>query len=333
MQKLVPELASRQPQRFHEPTGWITDSGNAVTTSVPSVGVSTINRTVSVLSTCSIKRQSVGCCAWLSETLDVPPGEEFRLVYHHSAHLLILYHEGAGRDVETRIDESVSSGLIQTFNMLTFVPAGCRLLHWHESDAPTRITLLYIEPSAFLRPQTAFAPRIHFTDPAVWETAYKLKATIEGSKSDTRYLKALSDVLAYELSQTYTGIKKEKSIVRGGLAAWQKRVTVAYINDHLGKGICLKELADLARLSPHHFCRAFKQSFGLPPHQYQVQRRIEAAKQLLEGQTTPITDVALDLGYAQTSSFSTAFRKATGWTPTAYRRRFERSTSIQERQA
>jgi AraC family transcriptional regulator len=78
-----------------------------------------------------------------------------------------------------------------------------------------------------------------------------------------------------------------------------------------------------ARLSQHHFCRAFKQSFGVPPHRYHVQRRIEQAKLLLTDRAISITDIGLTVGYSQTSSFSVAFRKLTGWTPTEYRREFE----------
>jgi AraC family transcriptional regulator len=100
-------------------------------------------------------------------------------------------------------------------------------------------------------------------------------------------------------------------------------VVVDYIEAHLGEQVCLVTLAELVRLSLHHFCRSFKQSFGIPAHQYQVQRRMEVAKLLLADGTTSITEIALSLGYAQTSSFSNAFRKTTGWTPTAYRREFK----------
>jgi AraC family transcriptional regulator len=50
---------------------------------------------------------------------------------------------------------------------------------------------------------------------------------------------------------------------------------------------------------------------------------MEFAKLRLADRAVSITDIALSLGYAQTSSFSSAFRKATGWTPTDYRREFE----------
>ena len=137
------------------------------------------------------------------------------------------------------------------------------------------------------------------------------------------YLEALSGVLAHELSRVNDEVGCAPKVNRGGLASWQKRVVVGYIEEHLREPVSLLKLAELARLSQHHFCRAFKQSFGIPPHQYLVQRRMEIAKLLLAGRTNSVTDIALSLGYAQTSSFSSPFRKATGWTPTVYRREFK----------
>jgi AraC family transcriptional regulator len=166
-------------------------------------------------------------------------------------------------------------------------------------------------------------PRLYFEDALVWETASKLKNTIEsGEAKSMPYLESLSGVLAYELSYTEHDVIRAPAICRGGLASWQKRAVIDYIEEHLGEQVCLLELAELARLSVHHFCRAFKQSFGIPPRQYQVHRRMEVAKSLLADRATSVTDIALTLGYAQTSSFSNAFRKTTGWTPTVYRREF-----------
>jgi AraC family transcriptional regulator len=79
-------------------------------------------------------------------------------------------------------------------------------------------------------------------------------------------------------------------------------------------------LAQLAQLSPYHFSRAFKQSFGMPPHQYLTSRRIERAKSLLAERKLSVTEIGFDVGFSETSSFIAAFRKVTGETPTEYRR-------------
>src|SRR5262249_31283225 len=132
---------------------------------------------------------------------------------------------------------------------------------------------------------------------------------------------ALANVLAHELSRSGQELARTVPAARGGLAGWQKRVVTAYIEQHLEERLPLVSLAQLARLSEHHFCRAFKRSFGIPPHSYHLQRRIERAKALLSDHANSITDVAIILGYSFTSSFTLSFRKITGHTPTEFRRK------------
>jgi AraC family transcriptional regulator len=91
-----------------------------------------------------------------------------------------------------------------------------------------------------------------------------------------------------------------------------------FIEEHLSETISLSTLSTLARLSPYHFVRAFRQTLGMPPHRYHVRRRVERAKILLADRT--VTDVALAVGYAETSSFSSGFRRVTGMSPTEFRR-------------
>ncbi len=79
-------------------------------------------------------------------------------------------------------------------------------------------------------------------------------------------------------------------------------------------------MAALVHLSPFHFSRAFKQSFGMPPHRYHMMRRVEAAKELLNTTKTPMTEIALRLGFSEASSLSAGFRRMTGVSPSAYRR-------------
>jgi AraC family transcriptional regulator len=134
------------------------------------------------------------------------------------------------------------------------------------------------------------------------------------------YLGALGVVLMHELARLYRSVDGGEGPARGGLAAWQERLVSGYIDEHVNEHIPLAALARLARLSPYHFSRAFKQSFGVPPHRYHTQRRIERAKALLESHTLSVTEIGLALGFSETSSFTAAFRKITGLTPTRYHR-------------
>jgi AraC family transcriptional regulator len=171
------------------------------------------------------------------------------------------------------------------------------------------------------RTGTAPAPRLYFENVAVWDTALKLISSIESASTQNQlYLEALGVVLAHELGRVDSAKPPVQAPVRGGLAAWQQRVAAKYIEEHLPEQISLTTLARLVRLSPYHFCRAFKQSFGMPPNRYHTSRRIELAKILLAKHAASVTEIGLTLGFSQTSSFSAAFRRTTGFTPTGYHR-------------
>jgi AraC family transcriptional regulator len=295
-----------------------------------SIGFNMLKPTVEIASAECIERLGTGWHGWFSESVHAPIGSKFELRFQGPRHLLALYNEGMRRSGETSIGGLHSSGLRSLVHKLTFVPAGCAYRERHETGASTRITFLYLDPAVFQKSENGvgpFSPRIYFEDSLVWETAWKLKKAIEDRQArNMPYLEALSDVLAHELTCVNDEVVYAPKVNRGGLASWQERAVVGYIEEHLREPVSLLKLAELARLSQHHFCRAFKQSFGIPPHQYLVQRRMEVAKLLLVNRANSVTDIGLSLGYAQTSSFSSSFRKTTGWTPTVYRREFKTPT-------
>ena len=164
------------------------------------------------------------------------------------------------------------------------------------------------------------APRLFFEDATLWDTALKLKRLL--GTDNRAYLDALGVVLAHELVRLNVGYERVEAPARGGLAPWQQRMVTSYIEEHLAEQISLTTLAQLVHLSPYYFCRAFKQSIGEPPHRYHNNRRIEHAKTLLANRATSVTEIALELGFSETSSLTAAFRRATGMTPTTYGRSF-----------
>lgn len=106
----------------------------------------------------------------------------------------------------------------------------------------------------------------------------------------------------------------------GGLAPWQVRRVVEYLEAHLADDIQLASPAELVGLSPSHFCTAFRLGIAEPPHRYLLRRRIERAQELLADPRLSVTDVALAVGFSSSSHFATAFRQHAGMPPRAYRR-------------
>jgi len=78
-------------------------------------------------------------------------------------------------------------------------------------------------------------------------------------------------------------------------------------------------LAREAHVSPWHFIRRFKEAFGETPHQYVLTRRIERAQELLRNTDHSVTEISLEVGFRSLGSFSAAFHRMAGMTPTAYR--------------
>ena len=100
------------------------------------------------------------------------------------------------------------------------------------------------------------------------------------------------------------------------------RRVLDYVEEHLADDIAVADLANVASLSIFYFTRAFSGAVGMPPHRYVSQRRLEWAKTMIAAGGTSIAEMAFVCGFSSQSSFTRAFRRATGLTPAMYRREF-----------
>ena len=107
----------------------------------------------------------------------------------------------------------------------------------------------------------------------------------------------------------------------GGLPECRVRRVAQYVQDNLHRQLRLAELSGLVHMSPYHFARRFKQSTGVSPHRFLVQRRIEQARTLLAAESLSIAEIARSVGFRTPSHFTTTFRRVTGITPSGYRDR------------
>jgi AraC family transcriptional regulator len=122
---------------------------------------------------------------------------------------------------------------------------------------------------------------------------------------------------------------QERTSVRGGLAAWQKRRVMDYINTHLDRSIRVEELGKLVNFSGSHFGRAFRRAFDTPTHEYLTRRRIEVAQSLMLTTQESLSEIALQCGLSDQSHFTRVFRRIVGETPCAWRR--SRNAAIPDR--
>jgi len=83
----------------------------------------------------------------------------------------------------------------------------------------------------------------------------------------------------------------------------------------LSEPLSLEEMAEIACLSPFHFNRTFRSITGLPPGEFLVALRMDAAKRLLLTTSLSVTDVCFDLGYASLGTFAKRFKQMVGLSP------------------
>jgi AraC family transcriptional regulator len=274
-----------------------------------------------------MRRQPAAWRGMSAEIVQLSRLEPFEYRMRAPHHLLIATHRGERRDGETFVEGLPRSTRREFNRRLTFVPAGHTFYGCQEPRALARITFFYIDPlGPLIDPELGFSewdlqPRLFFEDAALWATAEKLTQEIErGDKGDRFYSEALGVVLIAELARLYRVDPEAEQWNRGGLAGWQRRAVEEQIEGNIAEPLSLVALAESVRLSPRHFARAFKQSFGQPPHRYHLARRVERAKVLLGRGELSVTEIAVSLGFADTSAFSTTFRRFSGGTPRDYRR-------------
>lgn len=107
--------------------------------------------------------------------------------------------------------------------------------------------------------------------------------------------------------------------LRGGLSPSVRRRLVDYIEGHLGHAITLRELAGVAGLSEFHLQRMFRQSCGVSPYGFILNRRIDRARGML-ADGDPIAEIASACGFSSQSHLTRMFKAVTGATPSSYRR-------------
>jgi AraC family transcriptional regulator len=112
----------------------------------------------------------------------------------------------------------------------------------------------------------------------------------------------------------------ERRAYRGGLAPWQVRNVIKYIDANLNTSVSLEMLAQLAGLSVSHFARAFKCTIGYSPHAFLMRRRLERAQGLMLESDAPLAHIALECGLADQAHLSRLFLQFTGESPASWRR-------------
>jgi AraC family transcriptional regulator len=188
--------------------------------------------------------------------------------------------------------------------------SSCTIFSVWFADAFARRTLEQME----LRGNRAeIRPQFQKRDPRFQHLAWALRAELEADDaSDPLYAESLATAMIVRLLEEAPPLEGKRS---KRLAARMAARVVEFIEGNLDQRLTLAELAALADLSVPHFKVLFRETLGMPVHQYVVQRRVERARTLLLQGRLSASQVALETGFAHQSHMAHWMNRLLGVTP------------------
>jgi AraC-like DNA-binding protein len=159
---------------------------------------------------------------------------------------------------------------------------------------------------------------IDIDDTVVGELAAAILTTLPIGSHNSYTVVCITKMLCARLSHIYKGDGHAGS---GGFEDWQFSVLMEALDKSTDECASVAQIARVCRLSVCHFSRLFKAKFGMPLHRYRVNQRIREAKSRLVASSDPISQIALDCGFADQSSFTRRFTAVSGVSPGTWRRR------------
>jgi AraC-like DNA-binding protein len=128
-----------------------------------------------------------------------------------------------------------------------------------------------------------------------------------------------STLLRVHLQESPANAALAAAVRQSGLARWQSRAAIKYINANLAFKLTLAEIAKVVCLSKSHFSRAFKISHGVSPWAYITMARVERAKHMIRATREPLSQIPSACGFADQSHLCKTFRRWVGVSPGIWR--------------
>ena len=169
-----------------------------------------------------------------------------------------------------------------------------------------------------------YEPGAGLDDPIMQALTTSLLPSFQSPERVSRlFVDHVTFAVGIHVAKTYGGLVSPVRRVRGGLAPWQLRQAEEALAANLQGDVSLVDLAKDCGVSASHFARAFRQSTGVAPHQWLLQRRVDEAKRLLTDGRLSLVEIALTCGFGDQSHFTRVFTRLTGVSPGAWRRNLD----------
>ncbi|MBL9217280.1 MAG: helix-turn-helix transcriptional regulator [Opitutaceae bacterium] len=159
-----------------------------------------------------------------------------------------------------------------------------------------------------------------FEDPRLTALLQQLRDEVGHRDASPLFVRGLGQAVGVHLARHYTEVSEDAKHAVAALPAFKLRRITDWMAENLAEEFSLARLAGQAGMSEFHFNRLFKRATGVPPSQYQIRLRMDAARRLLRETDLSVIRIGNDVGYSNPSHFARIFRKETGLTPSDYRR-------------
>ena len=261
-----------------------------------------------------------GCNALVAELLHIPrglaraPGGELHQ---------IGIHVGPPIKADCMIGGVRMRGL-QKAGDIGIIPAGVDG-SW-EDDADCHILRLSLSPSLLTQvaeqlgrdaSRLELMPRAQMRDAGIEAIGWAINSDLEADiPSDPLYIDLLANALAVRLIETSSNAcASTESMAGKRLTSRELRRLTDFVEVNLDRKLCLTELASVAGLSATRLKILFRNSVGMPVHQYVMRRRVEYARALLSTTSTPMSEIALAAGFSHQSHMATTMSRLLGLSP------------------
>jgi AraC family transcriptional regulator len=159
-----------------------------------------------------------------------------------------------------------------------------------------------------------------FEDPLLIPLLQQLRDEAGRPKASRLLVRGIAQAIAIHLARNYAALTDAVRDETSALPGFKLRRVTDWMAEHLAEEFSLGRLAEQAGMSEFHFNRLFKRATGVPPSQYQIKLRMDAARRLMRETKRSVITIANEVGYSNPSHFAQLFRKETGLSPTDYRR-------------
>lgn len=218
---------------------------------------------------------------------------------------------GPSYGFQNRVDRQGPQAVANTSRWTRLLPAGVQI---HSERPPGHWTYLLI---TFPTQDVLRGLALNLYVPRIASLLDEIGRCVAAENPDSHAakLRNLTDRLIRDLR----GLRLRGAVSSGDeirrLPHWSVKRVANQIELQLHRSLLVQELSDIAGLRRSQFCEVFRQTVGLPPHQYLLERRLQRGRDALQTSGCSVTQVALNHGFNSAAHFSTAFRRRFGHNP------------------